>query len=409
MSETEFYETTVYSLLARSSRDKVEVCKSVHAHGFGVRVVKEGAIGFSFYSREQEKEEALKRALKSAKLSPDEGYSLPPAASYKKVDQFDPEIGHLSEEDIVDFILDSIKGASEKAEPSKGEVSASVATTKITNSNGVDAEQKDSIFSVFVSAKKNEAIGYDYFTKKRLDGDAASIGRSAGDWASKSAGGKPIDFQGSIILSIDTISSFFGSCVLRNLNGEIARRGKSLWKLGDPIMNPTITLSDDPSRPWASGTASVDDEGVPAEKKALIENGTVKKLLYNTRTANLVGTNSTGSGFRAGFAGVPSIHSTNTILSCEETTDVFDLTEGVFIKELMGFHNMNPVTGDFSLDIVQGFTIKNSALDKPVNGCMFVGNFLEILKGDVEFGEKEEGKNHFFSPKMRFEGRVVSK
>ena len=75
--ELETYENTSFSLVARNSLDKIEVCKKSNSHGFGVRVVKDGSIGFSFYSEEKDKEAAIKRAVKSARLSPVENYSFP--------------------------------------------------------------------------------------------------------------------------------------------------------------------------------------------------------------------------------------------------------------------------------------------------------------------------------------------
>jgi PmbA protein len=407
--EIEFYESTARSLLARNSMDKIEVCKSAYSYGVGVRVVKGGAIGFSFYCDEKGKEDAIKGAVKSARLSTKERYSLPPKAVYPRVKQYDPRIKALSEQDILRMLSEAMQGTTDKAEPSKGEVSASTALTRITNSNGVDAKQEDSLLSVFMSAKKREVVGYDYAEKKNLDVDLAAIGRSAGQWAARAAGGGPVDFHGQVILSVDVLSSFFTSCVLRNLDGEEARRGKALWKPGDPVINARITVTEDPSIPWAMGTLSVDDEGVPTQKKTLIEAGLVKRFLYNSRTANLVGARSTGNGFRGGFINVPAIGPTNLVVSCKERADLYDAREALFVKELMGFHNMNPITGDFSLDIVQGFMVKDGELGRPVKGCMLVGNFLEIMRGDVQFGKTDGGKSFFFSPEISFEARVVSK
>ncbi|MCD4739791.1 TldD/PmbA family protein [archaeon] len=404
----ETFETSVHAITARSSRDRIEVCKSSRAHGFGVRVIKDGAIGFSFYSKESEKEHAIKRAMQSASLSPKEHYALPQPLKPTKVKQYDSELAHMEEEGVIELLIDTINGASEEAEPSKGEVSVGIATTHVSNSNGIDVSQKDTILSAYVSAKKEEAIGYEYFAKKKIEQDLTPLGKEAGHWASHSAGGKPINFQGQIIISVETISNFFETCVLRNLNGENLRRKKSLWKQDDVVMHPNFSLKEDPTIPWTAGAVSTDDEGLPTQKKTLIEHGIVKKILYDTRTANLVATKSTGNGFRAGFNTVPLITSTNLILSTDKPTDIFDVKKGVYVKELMGFHNMNPITGDFSLDIVQGFTVKNGELDRPIKGCMLVGNFLDALK-TARLGKQEQGKTYFFSPEMQFDGKVIHK
>lgn len=405
--EIEIYEKTASSIIARSSLDKIEVCKKVYSHGFGLRVVKDGAIGFSYYSEEKEKEDAIKRAVKSARLSPNEKYSFPHPPEYWNVDNFDVKISALVEEDIVDMLLEAMDGASERASPSKGEVSATFSTTKITSSNGLEALDEDTSFSAFISAKAGESIGYDHVHTKKLDVNMRKLGENAGHWAAKSRGGKPIDFTGPIVLSVDVLSSFFSSCVLRNLNGENARRGKTLWQKGDEVMDKSITIIDNPSRPFAGGTVGFDDEGIPSKREILVDEGVVSSFLLDTRTANLMGEESTGNGFRASFASAPQISASNTIVSSNKSDEIFD--EGLFVKELMGFHNMNPVTGDFALDIVQGFQLHKGEGGQPVRGCMLVGNFLDVLKSGPVFAKQEEGKDSFFSPKMRFEGKVVSK
>ena len=214
-----------------------------------------------------------------------------------------------------------------------------------------------------------------------------------------------------MILSSEVISNFFTSCVLRNLNGENLRRGKTEWELGKEVFNPRVSVVEDPFRPWAAGTLGFDDEGVPTTRKVLVSNGVVSQFIYDTRTANLSGTQSTGNGFRSGFASTPSIGTTNVVVKFpkEECVELMDVPKGVFVKELMGFHNMNPITGDFALDVTQGFTIRDGELDKPIRGCMLVGNFLKIMEGEVEFGKEERGRSWFFTPRLGFKGKIVSK
>ena len=405
--ELEFYEISAHSMTARHSRDRVEVCKSIDMNGTGVRVIKDGAIGFSFFTEEREKDNAIVRALKSAELSSKDNYSLPEPRPIPSVKRFDSKLAKIDETGVVDMLLGLINASSSEAEPSKGEVSVSSAKVHIWNSNGIDFEDKGTFLSVFSSAKKGDAVGYDYLSTRKFE-DVLAVGESAGRWAKASAGGKPADFSGPIILSIETISSFFDSCVLRNFNGENVRLGKALWQFGDKPMSPNLTIIDDPLIPWAADSTGFDDEGIPTKKKKLVEDGTVKQFLYDTRTANLSNTQPTGNGFRSSFAALPSTGATNIVVSPSEVVDTMDVQRGFFVKDLMGFHNMNPVTGDFSLDVTQGFFVRDGELEKPVKGCMLVGNFFDILKNS-EFDKDIEHKGSFFSPKIRFYGKVISK
>jgi PmbA protein len=374
-------------------------------------VVKDGSIGFSFYSRKQEKNEAIKRAVKSARVTPKEGFSFPRVKSHQPARQFDEKIKELSEEQVVECLSQAMQGASKKASPSKGEVSVGWTKTKVSNSNGLDLNRKDSLFSVFASAKKKDSVGYDYFDCKQFSNKSLEVGENASHWASIGVKGKPVDFQGPVVLSVETISNFFQACVLRNLNGENARRGKSLWEKNQEVTSEKISLLDDPFLDWKPGTTGFDDEGVPCREKTLIERGVLKKRIFDARSASLAKTKSTGNGFRTSFSSMPSIGFTNLVLKVpgSDSTEVLDVKKGVFVRELMGFHNMNTVTGDFALDIAKGFLIENGELGRAVKGCMLVGNFLEVLKGPMDFDSNPRWRGSFCCPRMRFNGRVVSK
>ena len=86
-----------------------------------------------------------------------------------------------------------------------------------------------------------------------------------------------------------------------------------------------------------------------------------------------------------------------------------DVQSGVFVRELMGFHNANLVTGDFALDVISGFRVKRGELSTPVRGCMLVGNFFDILKKIDAFGREDECKGAFTGPAVSFIGKIVGK
>ncbi|MFC2174735.1 TldD/PmbA family protein [archaeon] len=398
--QAELYSESSSSLLARSSLDRIEACKSTEDHGFGLRVVYGGRIGHAFFTREQDADRAIDEALRSAKLSHAESYSLPPAASYKTPKCFDPRLTKLSEEELVDLLLESMQATSENADPIQAEFDAESSTVHITSTEGVDAEATESLFSAYCVGKKKESMGHDSFSSRRLTDCAEKVGRSAGELAASGAGASPIDYTGTVTLHQDVVSSFFGQSVIRNLNGEFSRRGKSRWggKLNEKVTSD-FTLVDDPTVDWGIGSNAFDDEGVPTQKNTMIQNGVLKKLYYDTRTANLSGAESTGSGFRASHAGLPSISVANVTVDAPSHGAEGEL----FVRDLMGYHNMNPVTGDFSLDIVLAL------LDgKPVRGCVLTGNVFKMLE-EGEWTGKPETRDWFTSPMFSFEGEVVGK
>ena len=95
---------------------------------------------------------------------------------------------------------------------------------------------------------------------------------SANKGASIDSGRMPVLFtpSGSILLLLP---------LLMALNGQHVQRGTSPLanRLGEQIMDPRLTLWDDPTLPGRPASAAYDDEGVPTRRKALIREGGRKR------------------------------------------------------------------------------------------------------------------------------------
>ncbi len=394
-------------VLARNSLDRVEACKSSRESGYGLRVVHKGRTGFAYFTRVEDAKRAVDEAVRTAKLLPKENLALPSPSRPKPVKSFDRRVTKVDEDSAVDMLLAMVNGASEKALPVKGEVSAGTSTHRIINSEGVDLESKETTFFAYEEAKKGKSLSYDEHSSSRIT-STQPIGFKAGEWASLGNGAKPVAFKGRICLSVEALSSFFASAVLEQFNGESARRKKTTWanSLNKRVMHPRINVVEDPHIPWAQPTAAFDDEGRPTRKKSLIRNGVLKKFLYDSRTAALSKAKPTGSGFRPSYSVAPETSVTNIVLNPSEKCNAF-ANSGLFVRELMGFHNMNSVTGDFALTITLGFTLKNGEFDKPVRGSILRGNIFSALKDNPMFDKKALTRDWFTSPRMCFDAEVV--
>ena len=167
---------------------------------------------------------------------------------------------------------------------------------------------------------------------------------------------------------------------------ERAQKGFSLLnkdKVGQVIAAPHITLRDDGVTDLSLGSFSFDAEGVATQNKAIIENGVLKTLLYNTKAAAKDGVKSTGNASKVGFGGAISTGTTNFYLvPGEKSYDqlVAGIKEGVIITDLAGLHSgTNPVSGDFSVS-AEGYFVENGKIIKPVEQITVAGNFYELLK-----------------------------
>ncbi|MBN3037641.1 MAG: TldD/PmbA family protein [Candidatus Diapherotrites archaeon] len=407
--EAEVYECSGNALLARNSLSKIETLKREEEWGAGVRVVVGGRAGYSYYNNPAQARNAIDAAVKSARLSHNEGYSLPRKAGYERRDVFDKRVCGIDEEGIVEMLLDTMTGVRRFASPSQGEVGVEVVTVRITNSNGVHHEEQQTRMTAYAAAKRKDVIAQHWEASRKLVENVADIGTRAGETAMNGVGAGKLSHTGKIVIDPEVLGVLIEETVIPAINGENARRGKSPWAqdIGKRVATEKLSILDDPTIPWSVGTTAADDEGVPTQKKVLVENGVLKQFLHNSKSANLAGASNTGNGFRQGFTEAPSISSTNTVISATEREDVFE-GRGAYIKELMGYHNINGVTGDFALDVVHGFMFKDGEAIKPFRGSLLVGNVFSIIK-DCALHEKDEHRGDFIGPAIAFNGRVVSK
>ncbi len=177
---------------------------------------------------------------------------------------------------------------------------------------------------------------------------------------------------------------------------ENAQKGFSLLRgrTGTKIASDAVTIRDDALLFGGYATCPFDSEGVSGKNKAVIENGILKTLLYNRKTAQKDGTTSTGNGFKQGLVGAVKTAPTNFYLA-EGTLSQEELLQkmgaGLLITSLMGLHaGTNVVSGDFSLS-AEGFLVADGGIKAPVEQITVAGNFYRLLReveavaGDLYF------------------------
>ena len=242
--------------------------------------------------------------------------------------------------------------------------------------------------------------------KKAVDEALAKLGAS-----SVESGKYDIIFSGKQMRALlSTFSSIF--------SGRSALLGLSLLKgkEGEKIASDRVTLVDDPMREGYPMQTSFDGEGVATYRKNVIENGTLKTLLYDLSTADRVGVESTGNGQRSSYADAVSIRPYSFYLEAGNINKdelVAKVSDGIYITALNGLHaGANSNTGDFSIDSA-GFRIKDGKLCEAVKSFVISGNFFDLLKNvedlscDIDFG-MPSGFTVYGSPDVLVRGMSIA-
>ena len=158
-------------------------------------------------------------------------------------------------------------------------------------------------------------------------------------------------------------------------NSEFAGR------MGQPIASPRVTAIDDGTLPGEWGSINIDDEGVPATKLTLIENGILKNYMVDRLNGRRMGLPSTGSGRRQDYTYAPTSRMRSTYIAAgadDEAEIISSCPDGLYAKA-MGGGSVNPVTGEFNFAVDEGYLIRNGRIDVPVRGASLIGRGSEIL------------------------------
>ena len=166
-------------------------------------------------------------------------------------------------------------------------------------------------------------------------------------------------------------------------------------KLGQKIANEKVTAIDDGTIPGAWGSINIDDEGTPAQRKVLIENGVLKSYMIDKFNGRRMGMASTGSSRRESYAYTPTSRMTNTYIAPgqDKNEDIISSIEYGLYAADMGGGSVNPVTGEFNFAVNEGYMIRNGKICEPVRGASLVGKGSEIIQNidmvgtDLDMGQ----------------------
>ncbi len=159
-------------------------------------------------------------------------------------------------------------------------------------------------------------------------------------------------------------------------------RSQFAGKLGQQIASPKVTAIDDGTIPNAWGSINIDDEGTPARKNVLIENGILKSYMVDKFNGRRMGMASTGNARRQSYAFTPTSRMTNTYIAPGEDKNediIASMEYGLYAKD-MGGGSVNPVTGEFNFSVNEGYMVRNGVICEPVRGACLVGKGSEIIQ-----------------------------
>ena len=392
-----------------SKNDILSFAKQEIEKGVGIRIIKDNKIGFAYTTDLDKIYETAQKALDNAKLNKlDENYEF---AHVEKVTDvkgtYDARYDDLSLDECCKFLENIIERTKDNdCNVTSAGFSASKGEELIINSNGVSIYDKGTGFSgglsVYIEKDGQYAASYDYNSSRHLDLEYEKLTDDACKLVHDSLNPKTIETKNCDVILDYYAASGLLSTFIQGFNSENVLRGRSILhdKINTEITDSNLTIIDNPLLENAMGTSKCDGEGTASKKTTLVEDGVLKSFLYDIYTANKSGCESTSNGYRASYLTTPDVSPSNLELKFKNSIGLDEIDSGIITTNVLGAHTANPISGDFSVELSNAFTVENGEITDGVKKAMISGNIYELMKKCESIESEIKQKGPFIIPKI---------
>jgi len=223
-------------------------------------------------------------------------------------------------------------------------------------------------------------VGFELFDRYDVDELAA---RAAHRALTKLAARPAPSGQMPVVIGSGGGGVLFHEACGHGLEADLVGKSASVFKgrVGELVASPTVTIVDDGTMGGEWGCFAIDDEGHPAQRNVLIENGVLTDYMWDLLRARKEGRLSSGNGRRQSYQYLPMVRMTNTYLlnGPDDPDEIVASTDhGVYVKHLGG-GQVNTATGDFVFGMTEAYLIENGKITEPLREGNLIGNGPEVL------------------------------
>lgn len=387
---------------------EVESFMSATSAGIGIRVIRDGRVGFAHAGSLDP--DVVAETLSEARdnrafAEPDEWVALsePDGGTPIVHETWDDTVATLPTEDKVQMALDleaAVLAADPRITGIRGAMySDGSGEMALATSTGVRATDRGTGANVSVAAMAKDgddtqiASGYDVdFGPTNL-----SLEKACNDAVHRVTrllgAAQPKSEKLTIVLEPRMTASLIGILV-GMLSGERMLKGRTpfLDRVGEVIASPLLSVVDDPTDARSFGATSVDSEGQTCRPLELVDNGVLGGFMHNTYTGRRSGEGTTANGVR-GYRSTPGVGSHAIIIQPGEGSidDIIaSVDNGLLVTQMTGLHSgVNAISGDFSVG-AQGLMIRNGALAEPIREATIASTVQKMLTDIIAVGADTE-------------------
>ncbi len=400
---------------------KIDKYQESKSQGIGVRVIKgdKQSLVYGTSDKISDLQKTINEAIEIIEFMDDDEIILNGNEEFQgNIDS--SKITETTFEDKVEYII-----GQEKAGIGKSDNKALVESTAyeenkysklIINSKGLKKIETGaycgSSISLAINKEGINETGYAYYYTRDIDQLLKQkLGIEAYEKAYEMIGAGIVNTQKYIAIFTPDVIVDLLRLLSYSFNGENIYKGKSLFKdkLGEKLVSEKLNIIDNGIENGALGFSYFDGEGTNTKENRIINKGVFLGGLYNLSIAKKTGRKTTGNAVRS-YASLPSIGYHNLYIE-NGNTDVKDMltemNDGIIIKELMGLHMANPITGEFSLG-ASGIKVNKGKLAGGFRGVTISGNILDIFSNILAIGNDFQRRSSVGAPSLLIKDVIVS-
>jgi len=358
--------------------------------GIAARVVVEGRLGFAASSDVDAIDKLVANVLESARHGDVIPFQFPVSQPGSSVRVYDPELAALPTDRLIEMGQEIIATVLE-VEPEAHvnvDLERRVRRTTVRNSAGAEIAVEKAPLSISAVVERvrgdDVIIIFRHFSTAVKDEAYRVFARSIADTLRLAQTTATLESGRMPVLFSPSGAPVLGLPLMQGLDGKNAYRGISpmAGRLGEKLFDEKLTLVDDPTLDGRPGSSSHDDEGVPRQRRALVDRGVLRSFVYDLKTAAQAGVEPTGHGGRGLFS-PPAPAFSNLVLEGGDTPVaeiIARVGHGLLVESPLGLGQGNVISGAFSNNLSMAFKIEGGEIVGRVKDVSIAGNIYEDLR-----------------------------
>ncbi|MBW2730915.1 MAG: TldD/PmbA family protein [Deltaproteobacteria bacterium] len=187
-----------------------------------------------------------------------------------------------------------------------------------------------------------------------------------------------------VVLAAGAAGILLHEAIGHGMEADFNRKGTSIYSdaVGEAIAPAFVSVVDDGTQEGLRGALNVDDEGYPAQRTVLVEDGILRGYLHDVISARHYGLAPTGNGRRQSFRHLPLPRMRSTYMlpgphAAEEI--IRSVKRGIYAQSFTN-GQVRIGAGDFTFYIKNGYLIEDGKLTAPIKEANIIGNGPEVLR-----------------------------